>query len=78
MSVRSGTFMITCLQFFFSSRLDYLGLFFWRGGGGGDMHFTFPLLFSIFCRKFEYMACQLGIIILFMILRKNIEKKVEN
>ena len=42
------------------------------------MHFTLPLLFSIFCRKFEYMACQLGIIIFFMMLRKNIEKKVEN
>ena len=40
-SVRSRTFMITCLQFVFSSRLDYLGLFF----GGGGVHFTFPLLF---------------------------------
>ena len=35
MSVRSGTFMITYLQFFFSSRLDYLGLFFGGAGVGG-------------------------------------------
>ena len=73
-SVWSRTFMITCLQFVFSSRLDYLGLFF----GGACILLSLCFFSIFFCRKFEYMVCQLGIIIFFMMLRKNIEKKVEN